>query len=187
MKNKLSVLAVGLLFVISACQKETIEKVAPGETITKSSGNVNGPDGQNFAKQDVRNFRTHLTGGQEVPSNDSRATGQAIFQLSKDGTELSYKLIVANISNVTMAHIHLAPAGANGPVVLWLYPSAPPAQLIPGRVNGVIGEGVVTEANLVGQLAGQPLSALIEHIVNGNAYVNVHTSQFPGGEVRGQL
>jgi hypothetical protein len=135
----------------------------------------------------TRNFRTHASGRYEVPANDSKAQGQAIFQLNKDRTELHYKLIVANIQNVTQAHIHLAPAGQNGPVVAWLYPSAPPAQLIPGRTQGILGEGIITEANLVGPLAGQPLSDLIEAIETGNAYVNIHTSQFPPGEIRGNL
>lgn len=132
-------------------------------------------------------YRAHLNGRQEVPPADTRAQGQAIFRLSADGTSLYFKLILANIENVRMAHIHLAPIGANGSVVVWLCPSAPPAQLIPGRFNGVLAEGVITEANLVGALAGQPLSALIEQIQAGNAYVNVHTDQFPGGEVRGQI
>jgi hypothetical protein len=139
------------------------------------------------AQAQPKNFRAHLSGGEEVPPVDTPARGQAIFHLSADGTELHYKLIVANIENVTQAHIHMAPAGANGPIVAWLYPDAPPAQLIPGRFNGVLAEGVITEANLVGQLAGQHLSSLIDLVEAGIAYVNVHTSQFPGGEVRGQI
>lgn len=136
-----------------------------------------------------RNFRTHLSGGEEVALNPvvTRAQGQAIFQLSKDGTTLSYKLIVSNIQNVTMAHIHLAPAGVNGPVVAWLYPDGPPAQLIPGRINGVLAEGTITAANLVGPLAGASLDDLIEAMRAGGTYVNVHTSQYPAGEVRGQI
>jgi hypothetical protein len=134
-----------------------------------------------------RNFRTHLTGDEEVPARDTQAQGQAIFQLSKDGTELSYRLITANIENVLQAHIHLAPAGTNGGIVVWLYPSAPPAQLIPGRSNGPLATGTITSANLVGALAGQPLSALVDALNSGGAYVNVHTSQFPPGEIRGQI
>jgi hypothetical protein len=134
-----------------------------------------------------RNLRTHLSGREEVPANDSRAQGQAIFQLSRDGSEMSFKLIVANIQNVTQAHIHLAPAGVNGPVVVWLYPDAPPAQLIPGRSQGVLSEGVITDAALVGPLAGASLSDLLAAMHAGNTYVNVHTSQFPPGEVRGQI
>lgn len=132
-------------------------------------------------------FMTHATGAEEVPANDSRAQGQAVFRLSEDGSTLSYQLIVANIENVTQSHIHLAPRGDNGGVVVWLYPDAPPAQLIPGRTQGVLAEGDITSANLVGALAGEELSALIDAIRAGNAYVNVHTSQIPAGEIRGQL
>jgi hypothetical protein len=135
----------------------------------------------------LTNFRANLSGDQEVPPADTRARGQAIFQLSKDGSELSYKLILGNIENVTMAHIHLAPVEVNGPVVVWLYPSAPPPQLIPGRFNGVIAEGVITDASLVGPLAGSVLNDLVDELISGNAYVNVHTNQYPGGEIRGQI
>ena len=100
---------------------------------------------------------------------------------------LHYTLIASNIENVLQSHIHLAPAGVNGPVVVWLYPSSPPAVLIPGRFSGVLAEGTITADDLVGPLAGQPLSSLIDEITAGNAYVNVHTSQYPGGEIRGQI
>lgn len=135
----------------------------------------------------LHNLRTHLTGDEEVPVRATDAQGQAIFQVSKDGTEISYKLNVANIENVTQAHIHLAPVGSNGGIVAWLYPSAPPSTLIPGRTQGTLNEGVLTQASLVGSLAGQPLSLLINAISSGGAYVNVHTTQFPGGEIRGQI
>jgi hypothetical protein len=108
-------------------------------------------------------------------------------RLNRDGQSISYRLIVANIENVTMAHIHLAPAGVNGPVVVWLYPSTPPAQLIPGRSSGVLATGTFTAENLVGPLAGQSLDALLDAFLGGDLYVNVHTSQYPPGEVRGQI
>ena len=132
-------------------------------------------------------WKTHPTGDGEVPANASLGQAEAQFRLSDDGSSLSYKLNVANIENVTQSHIHMAPAGVNGPIVAWLYPSAPPAQLIPGRSSGTLGEGTITAANLTGPLAGQPLSALVNAINAGNAYVNVHTSQFPPGEIRGNL
>lgn len=134
-------------------------------------------------------FQTHVTGAEETPPKDTPAQGQAIFRLSRDGSELHYTIIVANIQNPIMSHIHLGPVGEAGPPVLWLYPSEPPLQpqLIPGQVEGVLGRGVATAANLVGPLAGQPLSALVDAIRAGNAYANVHTSQFPAGEIRGQI
>ena len=141
------------------------------------------------------NFRTHLSGDEEVPVRITNAQGQAIFQLSDDGTELHYKLIVANINNVVQAHIHLAQPGVNGNIVAFLYGLVPPAG---GRTDGVLAEGTITAANLINDLAGQPLSALIDQMRAGNAYVNVHTNDgvgpintgpgdFPGGEIRGQL
>ena len=67
------------------------------------------------------NFRTHCQGGNEVPPIDTDGQCQAIFNLIEDGTGLQYKLIVANLEFVTQAHIHLAPAGANGGVVVFLF------------------------------------------------------------------
>jgi hypothetical protein len=135
----------------------------------------------------AKNFRTHLTGAEEVPAVDTRAQGQAIFKLSADGTELHYKLIVANIHDVTQAHIHVGAAGVNGPVVAFLYPDGPPPQLIPGRFQGVLATGTITASNLVGPLSGASMEDLLEEIESGNAYVNVHTLANPAGEVRGQI
>jgi hypothetical protein len=118
---------------------------------------------------------------------DTDAQGQATFKLSKDGESIEYKLIASNIDNVLMAHIHLAPAGVNGGIVVWLYPDGPPPQLIQGTFNGVLAQGVITEADLVGDLAGQDLDALVDAMLAGNTYVNVHTTANPGGEIRGQL
>jgi hypothetical protein len=136
--------------------------------------------------QRPQNFRAHLS---DEDNTGSPGQGEAVFQLSKDGNGLHYKLIVANIENVTMAHIHVRPNAEtrNGPIVLWLYPSAPPPILIEGRSDGVLAQGTATSANLVGPLAGQDLSQLIDAIRNGLAYVNVHTQQNPGGEIRGDI
>lgn len=144
----------------------------------------------------AKEFKTGgLNGGEEVPARDTNARGNAIFTLSDDELTLSFKLIVANIDNVVASHIHIGPAGVNGPVVLFLFGNAPPGG---GTSNGVLNEGTATAADLVGPLAGQPLSALVDAMRAGNAYVNVHTNDgvaptntgpgdFPGGEIRGQI
>jgi hypothetical protein len=128
-----------------------------------------------------------LSGGEEVPAVDTGARGQAVFKADRDGTSVDYRLIVANIQNVTMAHIHVAPAGANGPVVVWLYPDAPPPELIPGRSSGVLATGTITADDLVGQLAGSSVEDLLGLMDTGQTYVNVHTEAYPAGEVRGQI
>jgi len=141
------------------------------------------------------NFVAPLAGNQEVPARDTLAHGLATFQLSADGSELSYILIASNIDNVVASHIHVGPAGVNGPVVLFLFGSVAPGG---GRHDGVLATGTATAANLVGPLAGQPLSVLIAAMESGGAYVNVHTNDgvgdpnsgpgdFPGGEIRGQI
>lgn len=136
---------------------------------------------------DSPSFSAHLAGRNEVPAVDTRAQGQAHFKLSDDGTALEYKLIAANIENILQSHIHVGPPGVNGPVVAFLYPDAPPAVLIPGRFNGVLAEGVITAEDLRGPLEGMSLDALLAEVEAGNTYVNLHTTQFPGGEIRGPI
>jgi hypothetical protein len=147
------------------------------------------------AQADDLTYTAPLSAAEEVPTNASLARGQTILRLSSDGTELDYRLIVANLDNPVAAHIHIAPEGVNGPVVAFLYGPAAPGG---GKTSGVIATGTITAANLVGPLAGQPLSALIDAIDSGDAYVNVHTNDgvapvtnepgdIPGGEIRGQI
>jgi CHRD domain len=142
-----------------------------------------------------------LNGAEEVPTRNTQATARAIFHISNDGQKMAYELMVSNITNVVQAHIHLAQAGSNGSIVLWLYPSTAAGPANPpggGRLDGMIVKGEITSADLRDSLAGQPLQALIDQINAGNAYVNIHTSDgvapadtgpgdFPGGEIRGQI
>lgn len=174
MKNLVFYTMLACMVIFSSCDTADIEDAVQGEIVLKSA-------------QQAKNFRAHLSGDQEVPANESIAQGQATFQLSKDGTELSYKLIVANLEDLHMAHIHRAAAGVNGGVVVWLYPAGPPPAMISGTTNGILAEGTIKAANLRGSLAGQPLSTLINEMSAGNTYVNVHTMLFPGGEIRGQI
>ena len=140
-------------------------------------------------------YTAHLSASQEVPTNPSLAQGQAIFKLSSDGTELEYRLIVANLDNPVAAHIHLAPAGENGAVVAFLFGPAAPGS---GQTSGVIATGTITAEDLIGPLVGEPLSVLVDAIEAGDTYVNVHTNDgvlpvtgepgdIPGGEIRGQI
>ena len=142
-----------------------------------------------------RMFVTPLSGAEEVPARQTLGRGVAIFQLSSDGTELSYRLIASNIENVIASHIHIGAPAVNGPVVAFLFGAVPAGG---GRQNGVLATGTITAGDLVGPLAGMPFDALIDEIASGNAYVNVHTNDgtdptntgagdFPGGEIRGHL
>lgn len=132
-------------------------------------------------------YGTHMHGREETPPRETGATGQLVLRMLPDGSGLRYRLLVANIEDVLQAHIHLAPPGTAGPVIAWLYPSAPPAVLIPGRSNGVLAEGVIGDAQVGGPLAGQGVAGLVAAIQAGNAYANVHNAEFPPGAIRGEL
>ncbi len=193
-------LVVSSAVLLAACSSDTRQPTAPISVPVVTQA-LHGPDASENANGG--NFGTPLSAKEEVmPAgvvNESNARGNATFQLNADGTELSYQLSVANIENVFQAHVHQGAVGANGSIVVWLYPSTTPGAgpLGGGRIDGVIATGTITAANLVGPLAGQPLSAFVNLITSGNAYVNVHTNDgvaptntgpgdFPGGEIRGQ-
>lgn len=140
-------------------------------------------------------YTAPLSGGEEVPPRTTPASGQATFQVSADGQSLTYSVTVQNIANVTSGHIHLAPKGANGEIVLALVPPAPPGG---GPRSGVIGQGTATAAQLVGPLQGKAMADLVAELDAGNAYVNIHTGSgaspstlqpgdLPPGEIRGQI
>jgi hypothetical protein len=128
-----------------------------------------------------------MNGDNERPNPvDTKARGNAVLWLSEDGTTLHYKLIVANIENVTQSHIHIADSEHAGPVVVFLF------GFVAGGVteNGVLAEGDITQANLIARPAigfGATMQELVAALRSGNAYVNVHTVAWPGGEIRGQV
>jgi hypothetical protein len=137
-----------------------------------------------------RNYKAHLTGDEENPPVDTSGTGVANLQVSKAGDSLSFKLNVDNLADITQAHIHCGADGVNGPVVAFLF------GLIPAGVNedGRLAQGTITDANVIDRPDSEQcpggvsdLEDVLEKIQSGEAYVNVHTLAFPGGEARGQI
>lgn len=130
--------------------------------------------------------RAHLTGEEMVPPVETHATGHVVLQLNKDGSELLYKLVVANVENVTSARLHLGSAGKTGAAVAQLYPSGAKTRA-DGKVNGTLSEAAISATSLTGPLAGQPLAELLKQIEAGNVYVCLCTRAHPDGEIRGQV
>jgi len=129
-----------------------------------------------------------LAGANEVPPATTTATGSATFEAVGD-TAISYA-ITATITGVTMGHIHTGAAGVNGGILVWLAPpNGTAAQPASGAINGQLSTGRIT-ASWIRGVSGQPaisLDSLKRLMRSGNAYVNVHTSAFGGGEIRGQI
>ena len=116
-------------------------------------------------------FLAALNSSQEVPANNSKATGGGRFVLSADKTQLSYTVRVANLNGpIQAAHFHNAAAGVNGSVV----------RAIAFTDTSATGVWMSSDAQAL-------TPALVAELLAGNIYVNVHTAANPGGEIRGQV
>jgi hypothetical protein len=131
----------------------------------------------------------NLSGAEEVPPvTDTTATGTATYRLVSGGQALQYTLVAFGFTSQPIAaHIHApAPRGVNAPIVAFLFPPNPHSSCSSTTTVILQCAGQITAADLVGPLAGQPLSALIAQMAVGFSYTNAHTTLHPGGEIRGQ-
>lgn len=112
----------------------------------------------------------------------STATGAATFQFDSASSTLTFSLSVYGMDNIIGAHVH-APASptdnANIPLVLFA-PSSPT-----GSVNGQLAAGTVTEDSPL--IIASDFAQILEWMRTGQAYVMVHSSEYPGGEIRGHV
>jgi len=166
MRSILSVLSLAVAFGVSASVADA-----------QSSGFPDIHEGEIF-------IAAPLTGAAEVPPVETDAIGAAFFRLDADETELSFRLLVGRIDDVTMAHIHVGGPDENGPVAAFLFGFVEATPTINGLVlKGVITDDDVREAGMV----DGTLASLAEQMRMGNTYVNVHTVANPAGEIRAQI
>jgi hypothetical protein len=137
------------------------------------------------------NTRANLSGAQEagappIPGLIKRANVTANF--AKDLSSVFVQLKVEGGGNVVAAHFHCALAGSNGPVAFGLFSPGPLSY------DGTLASGTLTNADFTGAdctgVIGRPVSniaALALAMRDGLIYVNVHTTDNPPGEVRGQM
>jgi CHRD domain-containing protein len=135
------------------------------------------------AQTSVVTMTANLNGGEETPALLTGAVGTATVSVDPVNEEIAVTLSVFNLpTGTTAGHIHIAPRGIAGPVVI-NFP-------IPtGRTGDLPLTFRVGSAAFVArpEIGINTMADAIQSIVGGNAYVNVHTSQFPAGEIRGQL
>lgn len=108
-----------------------------------------------------------LTGDQETPPVSSAAVGLAIFHLNSDGTQLDYDVVVEGIADAVGAHLHHGPQGQSGPIIYPIQINTGPVGELMGTIN--IKPGDVSE------------------LLGGDFYINIHTTNNPNGEIRGQI
>lgn len=127
---------------------------------------------------------TTLTGAQEIPVTGSLATGTATVTIDAARTTITVSMTTTGLTGVTASHIHVGgPTVANGGIIFSLFDPT-----VDGAFTGTVNKNL-TSANL----SAKPLEGVttfadaVNAILNGNAYINVHTSANPGGEIRGNL
>jgi hypothetical protein len=140
-------------------------------------------------------IEARLKGWQEVPAVSSAAGGRFKASVDKASQTLSYELSYGGLEgDVRQAHIHFGQRGVNGGIMIWLCQSSAnpsPVASTPQCPQSGSVSGVISAADVIGP-AGQGIAAAefaeaLAAIRAGAAYVNVHSSKFPPGEIRGQL
>jgi hypothetical protein len=146
-------------------------------------------------KNQRNTFRTPVDGYQEIPTLSTTGHGLLALHVAPDGSSIGYALRYdALVGDVLQAHIHLGRTAFNGGVMVFLCsnvggpPDTPPC---PGPNSGQVS-GTLDAADVIAGAATQGVAAgeldeVIAALRNGAAYVNVHTSVYPGGEIRGNI
>jgi hypothetical protein len=154
-----------------------------------ASGRDHG-DHHGDAKQ---SFGAVLIGGNETPlSIHTAAQGTLSLTINGDNT-MSYTLTYSNLTSAALfSHIHFGQQATSGGVVIFLCggggkPSCPAGNTsTPATVSGNIAAsdvlGLANQNVTAGDLAG-----IVKEIKTGFAYANVHSTNFPSGEIRGQI
>ncbi len=144
-------------------------------------------DGKNNGPE----FSARLSGSEEVPAVVTDTTGKAEIVFNQDQTKMEFELSVRKGVRVTQSHIHCAPKGVNGPIVVFLAGFHNRGWDVDGSW---VQNATATDDNVIPPPAGSTcpvplnnLRDLVAAIRSGNAYANVHTIAHPGGEARGQL
>ena len=121
-----------------------------------------------------------LSGFSEVPQIFSEALGTATIR--GNGTVLNYQINITGIEQVTGADIHQGEETENGDIVVTLFRSNASQVPLKGDLTGTI-----TNSSLQGPLAGKGAKDLIDLINQNRTYVNIYTTKFPNGELRGTI
>jgi len=159
LKRILALPVVGLVLGLTGAAPAQAHGVAAG-----------GPAATHLAGGAPHIFTARLSGANEVPPADPDGSGTALVVVR--GSQVTFALQWNNIPAPILGHIHRGAVGVNGPVVV---PSFMPP--VPAIIFALAGTVPIVDPPLTGQILANPTGF----------YVNLHTTQFPAGAVRGQL
>jgi hypothetical protein len=164
----------------------------------------------NFSKvkadnqQYVASFTASLTAEQEMTASTSQAqasttevstagSGTGIFSVTADNQLINYEVTAQNLSSaVTAAHLHCAPLGQSGQIIVPLMNTSSSSPQENQGTNSVTFSGSILASDILpAAISCNPniktTAQLVQAMREGEIYVNVHTVNFPMGEIRGQL
>jgi hypothetical protein len=151
--------------------------------------------------QGSRRLNADLIGFEEPPSISTAASGEFDARINRDDTEIVYQLSYSDLEgSVQQAHIHLGQRSVNGGITVFLCTNlgngpvgTQPCPPSPATITGTIRAADVsppipaTEAARNQGLNSGEFAELVRAIRAGVTYVNVHSTKFPGGEIRDQI
>ena len=131
-------------------------------------------------------YSAQLTGAEAVPPVATNTFGTVVIRHFPGANRARFMLEVRRANAILSdvgGHIHCAPAGMTGAIVAFLAGEASP-----GGFDGSLSiSGTLDDDNIIAGACGSTLAELMAAADAGNAYVNLHSVAFPGGEIRGQL
>jgi hypothetical protein len=140
------------------------------------------------ANSQTERFSASLSGAEEVPPINTTGTGA--FEMTIQQGTITFSLTFSDLSSpLSVAHLHFAPSKVAGGVMIFLCGGGgQPA--CPATTEGTI-TGTITAANVTGPsgqgIAPGDLDSALEGVRADLAYANMHTANFGGGEIRGQV
>jgi hypothetical protein len=139
---------------------------------------------------DSKHFKARLNGFQETPAVSSTGYGDFDAELVND-TTIHYVFRYAGLEggNSLFAHVHFGERGVAGGVSYFLCGGSTKPTACP-NVEGTV-EGDITPADVIGP-NGQGIepgsfAEIVRAMQAGQSYANIHTTRWPGGEIRGQI
>ena len=151
--------------------------------------------------QGFKKISEFLTGYQEVPSVSTTGNGEFNARISNDGSSIAWELTYNDLEGaIQQAHIHIGNVGVNGGITVFLCTNlgngpagTQPCPAPPATISGTIVAADVSP-NIPATLAARnqglntgEIDELIKAIRAGATYVNVHSTTWPGGEIRSQI
>ena len=137
-----------------------------------------------YAQQPQGHFVANLSGKGVFPPTNTKASGQASFNLTDQGSKMTYHVTAHNLTGVTSVTLEFTQGGRARNLVA-LYDSVKSGPT--GKIDGTLTQGTFGASDLLTDFKGKQLSNLIKAMTDGNIVLRVRTFSIPQGEIGGKV